>query len=162
MACCRSYELSCKGGPHCSGTAAVCVLPPSFPAASAIFPLPKDSPADIFISKHNTTSQTTAHRTHRQVPPTAEQRVFRDNRMPWLVAFVPLFLMACASEPASALAPGSSRVELFKQKNSTVPFEDNNGTVRERVVHSFRIPTLVNVNGVMVAIADARYETSYD
>nr|AAC47214.1 sialidase [Trypanosoma rangeli] len=69
---------------------------------------------------------------------------------------------ARASEPASALAPGSSRVELFKRKNSTVPFEESNGTIRERVVHSFRIPTLVNVDGVMVAIANARYETSFD
>nr|AAC95493.1 sialidase precursor [Trypanosoma rangeli] len=82
--------------------------------------------------------------------------------MSWLAVFVPLFLMACASEPASALAPGSSRVELFKRKNSTVPFEESNGTIRERVVHSFRIPTIVNVDGVMVATADARYETSFD
>ncbi|KAF8280300.1 putative trans-sialidase, Group I, partial [Trypanosoma cruzi] len=78
----------------------------------------------------------------------------------WLMVFVPLLLALCPSEPAHALAPGSSRVELFKRKNSTVPFEDKAGKVTERVVHSFRLPALVNVDGVMVAIADARYETS--
>ncbi|PBJ68208.1 trans-sialidase [Trypanosoma cruzi cruzi] len=83
------------------------------------------------------------------------------SRMFWLTHFVPLLLALCPSEPAHALAPGSSRVELFKRQNSTVPFEEN-GEVRQRVVHSFRLPALVNVDGVMVAIADARYDTSND
>ncbi|EAN84603.1 putative trans-sialidase, Group I [Trypanosoma cruzi] len=71
------------------------------------------------------------------------------------------FLLFSFCAPADALAPGSSRVELFKRQNSTVPFEEN-GKVTERVVHSFRLPALVNVDGVMVAIADARYDTSND
>ncbi|EAN82031.1 trans-sialidase, putative [Trypanosoma cruzi] len=83
------------------------------------------------------------------------------SRMFWLTCFVPLLLALCPNEPAHALAPGSSRVELFKRQNSTVPFEEN-GEVRQRVVHSFRLPALVNVDGVMVAIADARYDTSND
>ncbi|KAF5225415.1 hypothetical protein ECC02_001593 [Trypanosoma cruzi] len=83
------------------------------------------------------------------------------SRMFWLTHFVPLLLALCPNEPAHALAPGSSRVELFKRQNSTVPFEDK-GKVTERVVHSFRLPALVNVDGVMVAIADARYDTSND
>ncbi|KAF5220323.1 hypothetical protein ECC02_006627, partial [Trypanosoma cruzi] len=83
------------------------------------------------------------------------------SRMFWLMFFVPLLLALCPSEPAHALAPGSSRVELFKRQSSKVPFEKD-GKVTERVVHSFRLPALVNVDGVMVAIADARYETSND
>ncbi|EAN82273.1 trans-sialidase, putative, partial [Trypanosoma cruzi] len=83
------------------------------------------------------------------------------SRMFWLTHFVPLLLALRPNEPAHALAPGSSRVELFKRQNSTVPFEDK-GKVRQRVVHSFRLPALVNVDGVMVAIADARYDTSND
>ncbi|EAN93779.1 trans-sialidase, putative [Trypanosoma cruzi] len=83
------------------------------------------------------------------------------SRMFWLTHFVPLLLALRPNEPAHALAPGSSRVELFKRQNSTVPFEEN-GEVRQRVVHSFRLPALVNVDGVMVAIADARYDTSND
>ncbi|KAF5220458.1 hypothetical protein ECC02_006526 [Trypanosoma cruzi] len=76
-----------------------------------------------------------------------------------LVLFFPLNF--CPNVPAHALAPESSRIELFKRKNSTVPFEDK-GKVTERVVHSFRLPALVNVDGVMVAIADARYRSSND
>ncbi|EAN85580.1 trans-sialidase, putative [Trypanosoma cruzi] len=83
------------------------------------------------------------------------------SRMFWLMFFVPLLLALCPSEPAHALAPESSRVELFKRQSSKVPFEKD-GKVTERVVHSFRLPALVNVDGVMVAIADARYETSND
>ncbi|EKG06406.1 trans-sialidase, putative [Trypanosoma cruzi] len=76
----------------------------------------------------------------------------------FLLGVLLLFLF-CA--PADALAPESSRVELFKRQNSTVPFEEN-GKVTERVVHSFRVPALFDVDGVMVAIADARYDTSND
>ncbi|RNE96782.1 trans-sialidase [Trypanosoma cruzi] len=85
--------------------------------------------------------------------------------MPRLLLYVlVLFFLLnfCPNVPAHALAPGSSRIELFKRKNSTVPFEDRDGKVTERVVHSFRLPALVNVDGVMVAIADARYTTSND
>ncbi|EAN91764.1 putative trans-sialidase, Group I [Trypanosoma cruzi] len=84
--------------------------------------------------------------------------------MPRLLLYVlVLFFLFnfCPNVPAHALAPGSSRIELFKRKNSTVPFEEN-GKVTERVVNSFRLPALVNVDGVMVAIADARYDTSND
>ncbi|RNE97115.1 sialidase [Trypanosoma rangeli] len=79
-----------------------------------------------------------------------------------LETLILVFLMACFSDTSNALAPGSSRVDLFKRRNSTVPFEDSNGKVRDRVVDSFRAPALVNVDGVMVAIADARYETAND
>ncbi|EKF28504.1 trans-sialidase, putative, partial [Trypanosoma cruzi marinkellei] len=94
-------------------------------------------------------------------PTAMEKTVVGASRMFGLVLSVPLLLALCLNEPAHALAPGSSRVELFKRRNSTVPFEEN-GEVRQRVVHSFRLPALVNVDGVMVAIADARYETSFD
>ncbi|ORC84640.1 trans-sialidase-like protein [Trypanosoma theileri] len=55
-----------------------------------------------------------------------------------------------------------SRVILFERGVTTVPFEDDNGTTYQRRVHSFRIPSLIDVDGVMVAIGDARYNTSND
>ncbi|ORC87852.1 Chain A, Sialidase, partial [Trypanosoma theileri] len=55
-----------------------------------------------------------------------------------------------------------SRVTLFKEGVTAVPFEDNDGTTYQRRVHSFRIPSLIDVDGVMIAIGDARYNTSND
>ncbi|ORC83732.1 Chain A, Orthorhombic Form Sialidase 648 [Trypanosoma theileri] len=55
-----------------------------------------------------------------------------------------------------------SRVILFKEGVTTVPFEDDNGTTYQRVVDSFRVPSLIDVDGVMVAIADARYNSDND
>ncbi|ORC89833.1 Chain A, Sialidase, partial [Trypanosoma theileri] len=55
-----------------------------------------------------------------------------------------------------------SRVILFERGVTTVPFEDNDGTTYQRRVHSFRIPSLIDVDGVMVAIGDARYNASND
>ncbi|RNE98159.1 sialidase [Trypanosoma conorhini] len=71
-------------------------------------------------------------------------------------------LLEHGDKPVYARERERPRVELFKRKSSTVPFEENNGTVRERVVDSFRLPALVDVDGVMVAVADARYDTAND
>ncbi|KEG09408.1 hypothetical protein DQ04_05261000 [Trypanosoma grayi] len=64
--------------------------------------------------------------------------------------------------PTHALGVNSRRVELFARGKSTVPFEQDDGEVVPRVAHSFRIPSLVEVDGVLVAIGDARYLSDDD
>ncbi|EKF29524.1 trans-sialidase, putative [Trypanosoma cruzi marinkellei] len=64
--------------------------------------------------------------------------------------------------PPISWHPDRAELSCLSGRNSTVPFEEN-GEVRQRVVvYSFRLPALVNADEVMVAIADARYETSND
>ncbi|CCD12514.1 unnamed protein product [Trypanosoma congolense IL3000] len=44
----------------------------------------------------------------------------------------------------------------------SVLFRESSGTKRMRRVHSFRIPSMVEANGVLIGIADARYLSSAD
>ncbi|ORC82112.1 putative trans-sialidase, partial [Trypanosoma theileri] len=80
--------------------------------------------------------------------------------------FFALLLILCSSAVLShAMSTEErerSRVILFERGVTAVPFEEDNGTTYQRRVHSFRIPSLVDVDGVMVAIGDARYNTSND
>ncbi|ORC89157.1 Chain A, Sialidase [Trypanosoma theileri] len=82
------------------------------------------------------------------------------------VVFVLFLLLCCHSSwliyAQTISGREESRTMLFKQGESKVPFEEKNGRIVERKVHSFRIPSLIDVDGVMVAIADARYDDSND
>ncbi|KAG8340209.1 putative trans-sialidase [Trypanosoma vivax] len=49
-----------------------------------------------------------------------------------------------------------------QQWRTTLPYVEKDGTVWNRTVHSFRAPSMVEVDGVLVAIADARYRSSTD
>ncbi|ORC93219.1 Chain A, A Mutant Of Trypanosoma Rangeli Sialidase Displaying Trans- Sialidase Activity, partial [Trypanosoma theileri] len=75
-----------------------------------------------------------------------------------------LLVLFCSGTAQSSFTRrgGPKRKFLFRQGKTSVPFEEDNGTITKRVVHSFRIPSLVEVNGVLVAIADARYISGDD
>ncbi|ORC89158.1 trans-sialidase [Trypanosoma theileri] len=81
------------------------------------------------------------------------------------VVFVLFLLLCCHSSwltyAQTISGREKSRITLFERNVSTVPFEENGKTV-ERKVHSFRVPSLIDVDGVMVVIADARYVDSND
>ncbi|KAG8341039.1 putative trans-sialidase [Trypanosoma vivax] len=49
-----------------------------------------------------------------------------------------------------------------QQWRAALPFVERDGRVWNRTVNSFRIPSMVEVDGVLIAIADARYRTSVD
>ncbi|KEG06015.1 sialidase [Trypanosoma grayi] len=77
-----------------------------------------------------------------------------------------LGVLFCGSGQAVDVKPVSGcksyRYPLFERGKTPMPFEQDDGDVVPRVPHSFRVPSLVEVDGVLVAIGDARYLTSDD
>ncbi|KAH8607538.1 BNR repeat like domain [Trypanosoma vivax] len=49
-----------------------------------------------------------------------------------------------------------------QQWRTVLPYVEKSGKVWNGTVHSFRIPSMVEVDGVLIAFADARYRTSVD
>ncbi|KAG8339008.1 putative trans-sialidase [Trypanosoma vivax] len=49
-----------------------------------------------------------------------------------------------------------------QQWRTALPYVEKNGTVWNRTVHSFRVPSMVEADGVLVAIADVRYRSATD